>query len=117
MFKELEPILVRKITIKKDRSLTAEKILEIIADITEQPTQRPAKKQKKYFSGKKKRHAFKTEIVIKDNGQILAVSRMFPGKRHDFRIRKESKPLPYFSNKYVDSGYQGLQITKTTLRI
>lgn len=109
LFRELEPILARKITIKKDRSLTAEKILEIIADVTEQPTQRPIKKQKRYYSGKKKRHAVKTEIVIKDSGQILAVSRMSPGRRHDFRMRKEGKPLPGFSNKYVDSGYQGLQ--------
>lgn len=109
LFKKLEPMLARKITIKKDRSLTKEKILEIIADVTEQPTQRPKKKQKKYYSGKKKTHTMKTEIVIKDNGQILSVSRMFPGKRHDFRIRKESKPLPVYSNKYVDSGYQGLQ--------
>lgn len=109
LFKKLEPMLARKITIKKDRSLKKEKILEIIADVTEQPTQRPKKKQKKYYSGKKKTHTMKTEIVIKDNGQILSVSRMFPGKRHDFRIRKESKPLPVYSNKYVDSGYQGLQ--------
>ena len=47
--------------------------------------------------------------IIKDSGQILAVSRMSPGRRHDFRMRKEGKPLPGFSNKYVDSGYQGLQ--------
>jgi hypothetical protein len=41
--------------------LTAEKILKIIADVTEQPTQRPTKKQKKYYSGKKKLHAPKTK--------------------------------------------------------
>jgi len=109
LFKVLEPILARKITINKDRSITREEILKIIADVTEQPTQRPNKKQKKYYSGKKKRHAVKTEIVVKDNGQILSVSRMAPGRRHDFRMRKEGKPLPAFSNKYVDSGYQGLQ--------
>ena len=34
---------------------------------------------------------------------------MSPGRRHDFRMRKEGKPLPGFSNKYVDSGCQGLQ--------
>ena len=109
LFKLLEPMLARKITITKDRSLTKEEVLKIIADVTEQPTQRPSKKQKKYYSGKKKRHAVKTEIVVKDNGQILSVSRMAPGRRHDFRMRKEGKPLPAFSSKYVDSGYQGLQ--------
>ena len=43
------------------------------------------------------------------NGKILSVSKMSPGKRHDFRMRKEGKPLPGNSEKYVDSGYQGLQ--------
>jgi hypothetical protein len=28
---------------------------------------------------------------------------------HDFRIRKEETPLPRKSEKYADSGYQGLQ--------
>jgi hypothetical protein len=117
LFKILEPVVARKITIKKDRSLTAEKILEILADVTEQPTARPTKKQKKYYSGKKKRHALKTEIVMQDNGRILAISSMSPGRKHDFRIRKEGKPLPGFSNKYVDSGYQGLQKIVTNVSL
>ena len=55
------------------------------------------------------------KITIKDNVQILAVSRMSPGRRHDFRMREEGKPLPGFSNKYVDSGYQGLQKTASNV--
>lgn len=109
LFKVLEPLLANKITIKKDKTLTPEAITKIIADVTEQPTQRPVKKQKKYYSGKKKRHALKTEIVMNADGKILSVSKMSPGKRHDFRMRKEGKPLPGNSEKYVDSGYQGLQ--------
>lgn len=109
LFKRLEPLVAKKITIKKDRSLTQEEIIKIIADVTEQPTQRPKKKQKKYYSGKKKRHTLKTEIVIQDTGKILSVSETSPGRKHDFRIRKEGKPLPSNSEKYVDSGYQGLQ--------
>ena len=111
LFKKLEPLVAKKITIKKDRSLTQEEIIKILADVTEQPTQRPKKKskQKKYYSGKKKRHILKAEIVIQDNGKILSASRTRPGRTHDFRIRKEGKPLPGNSEKYVDSGYQGLQ--------
>lgn len=109
LFKRLEPILAKKITIKKDRTLTEEEIMGILADVTEQPTQRPTKKQKKYYSGKKKRHTLKTEIVLRKDGKILATSKMFPGRTHDFRIRKESKPLPRGCLKHVDSGYQGLQ--------
>ena len=46
---------------------------------------------------------------MQDMGKILAVSRTAPGRRHDFRIRKEGKPLPGNSEKFVDLGYQGLQ--------
>lgn len=111
LFKKLEPLVARKITIKKDRSLTQEEIIKLLADVTEQPTQRPQKtyKQKKAYSGKKKRHTLKVELVMQDTGKILAVSRTAPGRRHDFRIRKEGKPLPGNSEKFVDSGYQGLQ--------
>ena len=79
--------------------------------ITEQPTQRPKKKskQRKYYSGKKKRHTLKAEIVMQDDGRIMSASRTRPGRTHDFRIRKEGKPLNGNSEKYVDSGYQGLQ--------
>ena len=63
LFKKLEPLVARKITIKKDRSLTQEEIIKILADVTEQPTQRPKKKdkQKKSYSGKKKHHTLKVE--------------------------------------------------------
>lgn len=109
LIKKLEPLLAKKITIKKDRTLTAEKILKILADVTEQATQRPSKKQKKFYSGKKKSHTIKTEIVIEETGKILSVSRSHKGRVHDFRIRKQEKPLAMNSIKHVDSGYQGLQ--------
>jgi hypothetical protein len=46
---------------------------------------------------------------MQDNGRILSTSHTAPGRTHDFRIRKEGKHLPGNSEKYVDSGYQGLQ--------
>lgn len=109
LFKRLEPLLARKITITKDRTLSQDEVIKILADVTEQPTQRPKKKQKKYYSGKKKRHTLKAEIIIQENGKILSVSRTASGRTHDFRIRKEGKPPPGHSEKYADSGYQGWQ--------
>ena len=51
LFKKREPFVASKIKIKKDRSLTQEEIIKILADVTEQPTQRPRKKisRKKLF--------------------------------------------------------------------
>lgn len=109
LLKKIEPLLAKKITIKKDRTLTAEKVLELIADVMEQPTQRPKYKQKKSYSGKKKRHTIKTEIVVDRYGKIYNVSKSYKGRIHDFRIRKSEKPLPINSLKSADSGYQGWQ--------
>jgi len=61
---KMEHLLAKKISIKKDRSLTADKVLKILVDVSEQPTQRPTRRQKQSYSGKKKRHTIKTEIVI-----------------------------------------------------
>jgi hypothetical protein len=109
LIKKIEPLLAKKITITKDRSLTPEKVLKLLADVSEQPTQRPKRKQKKTYSGKKKQHTLKTEIVIEETGKILAVSKSYKGRVHDFRIRKQEKLLPVNSVKYGDSGYQGWQ--------
>lgn len=68
------------------------------------------KKQRRYYSGKKKRHTIKTQLVVnKTNGRIMAVE-IRAGKTHDFRVFKESGVhLPATNKIMVDSGYQGLQ--------
>ena len=109
LIKKIEPMLAKKISIKKDRSLPAEKVLKLIADVTETPNERPTKKQKESYSGKKKRHTIKTEIVIEDSGKIVSVSKSHKGRTHDFKIRKAQKPLPINPTKVADSGYQGWQ--------
>lgn len=107
----MEPLLAKKIKIKKDRSMTHDKILQLLVDATEQPIQRPQeqKKRKKSYSGKKKMTTIKTEIVMESSGPILSVSRSHRGRIHDFRIRKQEDFLPKSSIKYADSGYQGWQ--------
>lgn len=111
LLKRIEPLLAKKVTIKKDRSMTPEKILKILADVTEQQIQRPedSKKRKKSYSGKKRTNTMKTEIIIEEGGRILSVSKSYRGRISDFRIRKQGKYLPLDSIKYADSGYQGWQ--------
>ncbi len=72
-------------------------IYSILIDVTEQGTQKARKKQKEFYSGKKKRHTLKTEVVLREDGKILAVSRTAKGRVHDFRMRKEGKPLPNYT--------------------
>jgi hypothetical protein len=120
LLSKLEPIMAKKITIKKDPRLTAEKILELLVDVTEQPIERPKRRkntgkrtpknrQKRFYSGKKKRHTIKHEIAVTPDGRIISVSQSFPGRTHDYRIRKESCPLPAAESTLADSGYQGYQ--------
>ena len=67
------------------------------------------KKQKKYYSGKKKRHTIKTQLVINKNTQEIICIYVTKGKIHDFKAFKNSKlPIPPSNIVAVDSGYQGL---------
>lgn len=110
LFSRLEPLVARKIHIKKDRTLTEDKVRELLLDVTEQPTQRPKQKKarKTHYSGKKKRHTLKIEMVMQRDGKIINLSQSKPGRHHDFKIRQTSDPLPKQPDKYVDLGYQGL---------
>ncbi len=110
LFKRLEPLVARKIHIQKDRTLTHDKIEELLLDVTEHPIQRPQNKsdRKQYYSGKKKRHTQKVEMVMQRSGKIVNISHFQPGRKHDFRIRQESDALPSDPPKYADLGYQGL---------
>lgn len=89
-------------------------ITEMIVDATEQRIQRPKdkRKNKKFRSGKKKAHTVKTQIIVDATSKrILHVSPTVEGKRHDFRLFKETVCPTAKDNGIpllADSGYQGL---------
>ena len=91
--RRLEPILVKIVAIKKQRSLSEKEIEKLIIDATEQQIHRPKKGQRKYYSGKKKLHTIKTEIQINGAGRIVNISKPCPGKKHDIALRKSHDPL------------------------
>lgn len=80
-----------------------------MADVTESPTQKPSKKQKDKYSGKKKQATLKTEISISEQGKMIGISKTHGGPQHGFALRKADKPFSKRVVKIVDSGYQGLQ--------
>lgn len=84
-----------------------------IIDATEQPIERPADsaKQKAHYSGKKKRHTRKTQIIVNEHGDIREVSSSTPGSVHDlelFRQSGSSESIPKEVTAGADAGYQGL---------
>ena len=107
------PILLRnKINNIKDFLEAYPEMEDLIVDATEQKTQRPKRKQKAYYSGKKKCHTLKNQIVVNKNGQIIDVTESYPGRQHDKKIwdkSKISRSLPSKIPIMGDSGYQGIQ--------
>jgi len=52
--KKIEPMVIKVVAIKKDRTLTSDELMNLIVDVTEQPINRPKNRQRKFYSGKKK---------------------------------------------------------------
>ena len=105
----IEAVAARVLGVTRVVGASREEAEALIIDSTEQPTQGPGRKQRCWYSGKKKRHTIKTEIVITENGRIVSIAKPVPGRVHDLEIRRRGPPLPSSSHIYADSGYQGLQ--------
>lgn len=90
----------------------------IVPDVTECPIERPKRKkavrrknkQRQFYSGKKKRHTAKEQIIVdQKTGKIISTS-YAKGKTHDYKIYKKSKTRVHKNTKIqADSGYQGIQ--------
>ena len=65
---------------------------KISIDATEQKVRRPSRKQKCYYSGKKKIHTIGTQIATdSENKLVVSVSDSYPGSVHDYDLFKRSK--------------------------
>lgn len=101
-----------------DKTRRKKKLGEFVAEIeevvaiveaTEQPTHRPQDDatQKQHYSGKKKRHTLKTQIVVGLAGDITV-----PGSQHDKKLYAESGVGQQWGADEVlmgDLGFQGIQ--------
>jgi hypothetical protein len=117
----LQPLLAGIFRIPERRvELTQEEIRELFFDATERPTRRPERRQRAYYSGKKKRHTLKAQVVVvrrrKRPGpgakprrvRIAAVSGAFPGKVHDKKVYDAARVIaPPGVRRAGDSGYVG----------
>src|SRR5262245_13390739 len=117
----LGPLLAGIFRIPERRvELTEEEIRELFFDATERPTRRPERGQRAFYSGKKRRHTIKTQVVVvrrrKKPGpgaearrvRIAAVSASFPGKVHDKRVYDATRVVcPPGARRTGDSGYVG----------
>ncbi len=85
-----------------------------IIDATEQRVERAKvyETQKRYYSGKRKAHTIKTQIIVNEHGRIRDVRDSVPGSTHDLTLLRESgvqAELPEGLTVMADCGYRGLQ--------
>lgn len=97
------------------------KVENIIGDVEEQPIERPTLNQEENYSGKKKRHTTKNQIIIVEGTKKIINVYNANGTTHDFKMLQESEILPVLEKLGIggkfDSGYQGLQkeLTKASI--
>ena len=127
--RRLEPLLAGIFRIPGRRiEMCPDEIQELFFDRTERPTDRPAHGQQRYYSGKKKRHTFKTQAVVtrvKKRGgttrerrrvRVVAVSKTSPGSTHDKKVYDRSRVvIPSGTRGYGDTAYLGT-VLKTPKR-
>ncbi|VUT23770.1 MAG: hypothetical protein MASP_00168 [Candidatus Methanolliviera sp. GoM_asphalt] len=85
--------------------------MKAFLDATEQEIPRPKNKRrrKSYYSGKKKRHTVKTQIITNKDGLIIHKTGHVHGRKHDYDLFKDKHPpIPKDVEMNVDLGYQGI---------
>ena len=82
------PAADRKRLATKQAVIDAFPRVAVIIDGKEQPFRRPRgwERQKPFYSGKKKRHTVKNQIVCRPDGRIGSVSETVPGSTHDLTV-------------------------------
>jgi len=86
--------------------------LAVVIDTFEQPIQRPRQRQRRYYSGKKKRHTLKSQVAVDEQtGKIVDVAESVPGPTADLKVLKRSKflkRLPKGVGALADLAYVGI---------
>lgn len=111
----LEKALGRKMALPSRRPADLQRVLaqcpslEWVMDGVERPMRRPKDKdrQKRHYSGKKKRHALKN-LVVTSRGKIRGLSRTAPGSVHDKKLADQTRwRWPAGGTLLMDTGFTG----------
>src|SRR4051794_1414429 len=117
----LQPLLAGIFRIPERKvKLDPEDIRERFFDATERPTRRPGVGQREFYSGKKKRHTIKTQVVVVHRARppgpgvkprkvrIAAVCPSVPGRMHDKKLYDRSRVVaPPDAKRTGDTAYIG----------
>src|SRR5262249_54041599 len=107
----LQPLLAGIFRVPERRvELRDDEVRELFFDGTERPTRRPKRGQRRYYSGKKRRHTLKCQVVVvrkrkrlgrrkagaapqKQRQRVAAVSPTAPGSAHDKKVYDRARTL------------------------
>ena len=87
-------------------------------DGTERPILRPKDKdaQGTFYSGKKKRHTVKNNVLVNEQAKVTLLTPTCEGKKHDKKISDEAAfALPEGSRLCQDTGFQGFTLPGVTI--
>ena len=86
--------------------------LAVLVDTFEQRVQRPKRRQRAYYSGKKKCHTVKTQVAVdEESGRVVDIANSVPGPRADIEVLKASRllrRLPPWVGAIGDLAYVGI---------
>lgn len=87
-------------------------------DGTERPIPRPKNQEIQgiFYSGKKKRHCIKNNVLVNQQAKIILLTPTCEGKKHDKKIADETElALPDGSRLCQDTGFQGFGLPNVTM--
>jgi DDE superfamily endonuclease/Helix-turn-helix of DDE superfamily endonuclease len=100
--------------------LKATPALAVIVDTFEQRTQRPRRRQRASYSGKKKAHTLKSQVAVAEDGRVVDVAASRPGRWADLKVFRRSGLAGRLIRAKVgalgDLGYVGLDGISPRLR-
>lgn len=82
----------------------------VIIDATECSIERPQKNQSKFYSGKKKKHTLKAQVIYHPKSKQIISIDVSNGSQHDIKLaRKTVKKFKHCEYVITDLGYYGLE--------
>jgi len=108
----LQPLLSKIFKIPERKiEMSLDEVLELFIDATEQPINRPKKGQRKWYSGKKKKHTIKHQVIVSKDGKVKGIGKSCYGKTHDKKDYENKKFIIHPKIKKTgDLGYLGTKM-------
>lgn len=117
--KKIEDILIKYHSQNLSDIKKLNQCREHIVDVTECGIERPKdyEIQREYYSGKKKRHTVKIQLIIEGDSKRIVHVAFGTGREHDFKLfKRTTKKINPDIKMLADSGYQGIgEILKNSI--